>query len=301
MAAIRYIAVTACFLFSPWSIVSASSDICYFPDGSPIASTTYTPCFPTANNTHCCDENDTCLSNGLCLVKWDTSFNTGGCTDSTWNSVECFPQCVSSQLDDVSTLYRCNNNNWCCSDHGNTTSCCNDPQVKLFNMTGVALVQNGTAFLEGYNIAPDVDIVTTTTLSSSTVLSSSSPTRVSTTNVTSQCTSTASTSSSTNVTTIGLGVGLGIGVPLLAAIGFLSFLLFREKKNNRKLGGQNKGGDEKSKMTANPLVPSHAATHSHQTGFAEADSRQKPQSHEMYGNYPAHVQIPHISEMSGQE
>ncbi len=304
MAAVsQSIIIPACLFSLLFSAVIASSNVCYTPNGAEIASETFRPCFPSTNQTHCCDENETCLSNGLCLVKWDTSLNTGGCTDSTWNSVHCFPHCVPSHLGTISTLYRCSNNNWCCSDGGNTSSCCHDPQVNLFKILHEALVQNGTAFVEGYNIAADEDIVGTAVPSSTIVCSQ---TAVSTTT---QCPSATATSSSDRVTATGLGVGLGIGIPLLAATGLLSFLLFREKKKSRKLGEQNTHGNDKSHMMTSPPVSlsvlsphSHESSfHSHQNGFAEADSRQRGHPQELSGKEYSQAQFPQIPELPGHK
>lgn len=119
-------------------------------------------------------------------------------------------------------MYRCNNDNWCCSDGGNSTSCCHDPHVKLFKIAKDAYVQNGTAFIQGYNIAPDKDITSTTIPSSPSSSSNGS-----------QCTATTPAQSSSKVTVAGVGVGLGVGVPLLAAIGVLSFLLLQERRRTR--------------------------------------------------------------------
>lgn len=62
-------------LLASW--IRHSSSQCYNPDGSEIALGTYQPCFPSDRKTHCCDVGTTCLTTGLCLVKLDSSFNTG--------------------------------------------------------------------------------------------------------------------------------------------------------------------------------------------------------------------------------
>ena len=138
----------------------------------------------------------------------DTSINTGLCTDSTWKDPACFLQCLDVDRDHkLSTLYRCNHNHWCCSPARNSTTCCNDPDVSLFQGTGTAKVQNGTAFVAGYSIAPIASITTDSSSSSS-----------------------SSSSSDHKAVAARVGAGLGIGLPLLAVIGVLSFLLFRERK-----------------------------------------------------------------------
>ncbi len=68
-------------------------------------------------------------------------------------------------------------------------------------------MQNGTAFVAGYSIAPIASIATDSSSSSS-------------------------SSSDHKAVAAGVGAGLGIGLPLLAVIGVLSFLLFRERKHH---------------------------------------------------------------------
>ena len=112
----------------------------------------FQPCFPSDSQTHCCDfgAGQTCISNGLCLVNWDSSLNTGACTDSSWGTSACFQDCPQ-----FSTPYRCNNNNWCCSNGGNIISCCNDRNVALNQIPDLALVQNGSAFIANWTMAPN--------------------------------------------------------------------------------------------------------------------------------------------------
>ncbi|EXJ66551.1 uncharacterized protein A1O5_10220, partial [Cladophialophora psammophila CBS 110553] len=159
-------------LVALFSIGHAATNVCYNPDGTQTVKDTYSPCFPTTNVTHCCPEDSTCLKNGLCLMKNDTTLNTGLCTDSTWQDDACFPRCLTSQRKPgPSSLYRCSNNNWCCSDGAsNSTSCCRDEGVKLFPIIAHAAVENGSAFLHGYSIAPIASIITNGALLSSTAL-----------------------------------------------------------------------------------------------------------------------------------
>ena len=66
---------------------------CYTPDGS-LAADDQKPCNGTADATHCCQSGAACLTNGLCFLQWDTSVNTGTCTDRTWNEPRCFQPCL---------------------------------------------------------------------------------------------------------------------------------------------------------------------------------------------------------------
>ena len=129
---------------------------CHFHDGTVAAN--YSPCKSTAPVTHCCQDGQACLSNGLCFVSFSASIYTETCTDATWQDSSCFLKCTQSKLskilgrihtkhccavahiesltkpsslaignkNDISILYRCNNDDWCCSTGGNVTSCCQD-------------------------------------------------------------------------------------------------------------------------------------------------------------------------------
>lgn len=211
-------------------LTNASANTCYLKGGQQTSSQDgYTPCFPSDAQTHCCAPDWTCLSNGLCLVKWDTSINTGACTDSTWRDSSCFQSCS-----EFSTLYRCDNNDWCCSAGGNTTNCCNDPGVATFALSGLAEIQNGTAFVPGYGLA---------TTSQSASANASAMTNSATTSLKSATNSAEPTTTSLSkagpcATTVGLGAGLGVGIPLLLAVGALSYFLFREQRNNKALRRQ---------------------------------------------------------------
>ncbi|EXJ61579.1 hypothetical protein A1O7_02007, partial [Cladophialophora yegresii CBS 114405] len=120
-------------------------------DGTQTSNPAFQPCVPSANVTHCCRTGETCLKSGLCLAMNHTSLNSGLCTDSTWQDQACFLQCVNSYRAGPSTVYRCNNNNWCCADGvANSTSCCQDKGVGLFPILKHAAVENGSAFIKGY-------------------------------------------------------------------------------------------------------------------------------------------------------
>lgn len=69
---------------------------CFWPDGS-TADPSQSACNSTAAHSHCCSVGSTCLANGLCLAEWDSSLNTGACTDPTWADSSCFQQCLGSE------------------------------------------------------------------------------------------------------------------------------------------------------------------------------------------------------------
>ena len=265
-----YIILSSAFAILP--IARASQ--CYNPDGTTPKNDFY-PCNGTAEVTHCCSDAEACLSNGLCFMKWDTSVNTGLCTDQSWANSACFQPCLEcksiqsdpsacnsdfriakaiGKIEDLSTLYRCSGNEWCCSAGGNTTSCC--PENKnLFRLSTIAEIENGTnIFAKGYTIAPSEVLATsslripstTSTSLSSTSLGSTSqssnvppvqtqrPTSISPTPA-STSTLAGATGSDNSKVTVGLGAGLGIGLPLLLALAGTGFLLRRERRINQDL------------------------------------------------------------------
>lgn len=194
------------------------------------------PCFSSDVTTHCCQQYATCLQNSLCLPAFDTSINTGACTDDTWANPVCFQSCLSPRTNSLSTLFRCNDNNWCCSQGGNTTSCCSDPNVDTFKLTSWAYIQNGTdSFASGYSIAPLAALASTSSSLSSPSTISAALTSSQTSTAT--CASGSSTGSTPNCsssnTAIGVGVGVGVGIPLLALVGLFSLLWFRARKRSK--------------------------------------------------------------------
>lgn len=152
------------------------------------------------------------------------------------------------RTDTENTLYRCNDNKWCCSFGGNTTSCCDDTTDggNLFQWDrAVAQVENGTNFAKGLTIAPTSAPATsslTSTQPTTSQTGSSTSSAVSTVSVqqdASNATCTAgvlqNASNHDQVVKVGAGVGVGVGVPLLAGLAAFSFLWIREKRINHGL------------------------------------------------------------------
>ncbi|KAI4253154.1 MAG: hypothetical protein LQ352_003864 [Teloschistes flavicans] len=141
--------------------------------------------------------------------------------------------------DNVNTLFRCNDNQWCCSEGGNTTSCCDDSNVILFTNPSdakLAQIYNGSAFASGFTLS-QISHSTTSAASAAT------PSATATNQVVcptpdsnhSNDSSTPAAHKVSPVTKVGVGVGVGVGVPLLAALGATLFLWSREKKRGRDL------------------------------------------------------------------
>lgn len=145
----------------------------------------------------------------------------------------------------TNTLYRCNDNNWCCSAGGNTTSCCNDPGIGSvqFNV-GHADITNGSAFAPGLTLVPIAAVQTS--LPTSSKSAQTCPTQT----VFKDINGTAKTDGETLVgkdhdneetKKVGLAVGFGVGAPLLVALSAAIFLLWREKRAHQLLRQQVSG------------------------------------------------------------
>ena len=201
---------------------------CYYPDHT--SEPRDNVCNASAPFSLCCQNGETCLTNGLCFSEWDTSINTGTCTDKAWNSSSCFQQCLPSLGIDhgIHTLYRCNGNEWCCSAGGNITSCCDDEGVELFTLKEADGVMGGTGLLSGLTIAPVESLQRSTSTAPSSASATSNaidtgPTKSYSSAAASKTTDTEtpdpkSTTSAIDATKTGLGAGLGVGLPLLAGL-----------------------------------------------------------------------------------
>ena len=142
--------------------------------------------------------------------------------------------------DNTNTLYRCDNNQWCCSEGGNTTDCCNDPDVQLFTPTiegSPAAIYNGSGFAAGFALSSSTASTTATATGATTTVTESGtpacPTAGGALDNTT-CPSPEASGNKSDTTKVGVGVGVGIGVPLLAALAAVLFLWTREKKRSRE-------------------------------------------------------------------
>ena len=219
---------------------------CYYPDST--SEPRDIVCNASAPISLCCQNGETCLTNGLCFSKWDTSINTGTCTDKTWSSSSCFQQCLPSIGIDhgIHTLYRCTGNEWCCSAGGNITSCCNDGGVDLFNLNNPDGVMGGTGLLSGLTIAPVESLQTSTSTAPSSASATSNaidigPTKSYSSAAARETTDAEtpdpkSTTSASDATKTGLGAGLGVGLPLLAGLTVALVFLrrLRSQSNSKK-------------------------------------------------------------------
>ena len=263
-------------------LLSYVSSTCYFESG--IVAQDFVACnASTVGTTHCCQNNWTCLDTGLCMVSWDTSVNTGSCTDRSWESTDCFRRCPGA-LGALNTLYRCDDNEWCCSSGGNTTSCCQDPSVYLFELNGQnnpSRVMGGSAFVPGYTIAPIAALEAAETRSNLSCPSNESDGPSISSNASGQSASPSPaicSASSDDMMKTGLGAGLGIGLPLIAALATLLFFLIREKRINREL----------RQNTGVPFMTTHDERNH---GARHSNTNEQHNVHELFSD-PATSELP---------
>ena len=240
---------------------------CYYPDGT--VEPTHIACNASAEHSLCCGPGSSCLTNSLCLSQWDTSINTGTCTDRNWTDPSCFQQCPPSLENDhgIHTLYRCNNDYWCCSTGGNTTSCCDDGNIDFITLKNIGQVMGGTGFVAGFTIAAVALLQTSASIAASSALSTpsalssaatstitaasstlSTPNAIASTPATPQSPETSgnvteadiphsgNTASGSDVTKTGLGAGLGVGLPLSTVL-ITALLLLRRMRRHGDVQG----------------------------------------------------------------
>lgn len=232
---------------------------CYYPDQT--VEPSHIVCNASAQFSLCCQQGATCLTSGLCFSQWDTSINTGTCTDRTGTDHSCFQQCPLTLGSDhgFHTLYRCNDNKWCCSTGGNKTSCCADGDVELFPLKDVAAVMGGTGFLTGFTIAP-MDLLRQTNNKSTAATSSAASATPDPSPQSSSSAAAAAAAASTTTPAApprtasdatlktALAAGLGVGLPLLVALLVALFFLARLLMMIRSSQNNNRAHQKKEEM-----------------------------------------------------
>ncbi|KAK4152301.1 hypothetical protein C8A00DRAFT_34996 [Chaetomidium leptoderma] len=218
---------------------SSAQSTCFNALG--VEDTNQQPCFAsgatdTSATTWCCNKNDQCLSNGLCLSPGSNNLMTQqGCTDKDWGG-SCTKFCPArggDQTPDKIALIPCpasydgttNDIKFCCGP--DPTACCEKPSSWI--------------------TLPAATIIRESTTSSS---------------------SSSSESSNSYSLKIGLGIGLGIGIPILLVLIAVAYLLAqplharrRSKRNNNKnkSGGGGKptlGGGTNTEKTSSSSAAS---------------------------------------------
>lgn len=204
---------------------------CYFQLGD--IADDYRPCGDDNGQTrHCCSRSHYCLSNGLCMVSDDLSIYRGACTSKEWDNDACTNICLKYSTH--SGVWRCNDDTdgsgkqqWACDASG----CGNSSE--MFTIDKGDLQRN-----EKLSSAIDIQAVATTTV------------EVTAATVTGSCAATGNPSPSADAQQSGqainatscdegistgaaIGIGIGPAIPLLIALGAMSWLFWRERKRSK--------------------------------------------------------------------
>jgi len=195
-------------LFALTTVLPACSAtaVCYYPNGN--IAPTYQPCNQTSDGSPsaCCElSSSACSLTGYCYGNAGVMYR-GGCTDSTFNAVECPQQCKDVNTGAFSNI------NLCPGSNGNTFFTCSGSGEFTIDMCKTNFTFNaGTPFTPSSTASQGTTTITTTatpSASSNTSAASSS--------------STAQATCSDPALTVGLAVGLPFG--LLSA--FLAAVIF---------------------------------------------------------------------------
>lgn len=246
----------------------SATAICYYPNGD-IAST-YRPCNDTADGSPsaCCElSSSACSLTGYCYGNAGVMYR-GGCTDSTFNAVECPQKCKDVNTGAFSNI------NLCPGSDGNGFFTCSGSGEFTIDMCQTNFTFNaGTPFTPSSAAASQG----TTTITTTATLSASSPN-----SNTALSSSTAQASCSDPTVTVGLAVGIPLG--LLAA--FLAAVIFWQHRKHTSTTRQ----PTLSGMLG-PSPPSQGYPASHYTAATSGtiygtEATMSPQQYPKY--YPHH-------------
>ncbi|PMD46401.1 hypothetical protein L207DRAFT_628951 [Hyaloscypha variabilis F] len=208
---------------------------CYYKLDSAIAhNPPSNPCgvvSPSTNFFACCVPGDACLDGGIChYTPKPTSAPTvvsgyymGGCTDPTWSSPACAPQCSDLNVPDV--VYNDTTQTWHCCGQTNGSIRCDIPTAETFAAPAPSALL--ATFVVGS--AP------------STLAASPSSTSLTTTTPSSS----SSTSQTSSIVANGGGLsegakaGIGIGCGIIGLAGFSALTwFFTHRKNTHEVEKQ---------------------------------------------------------------
>lgn len=249
------------FLICYQILLANAGQSCYNPD-MVVPEKPYYVCNTTSEHSACCGPGDPCTTNGYCHGAAGYLYR-GGCTDITWQSLNCCPACRDSATNSFSNVYSCPVKNgsfalsWCCgATEGSQQArdgCCNGP---LFTPDfGFAIAEIGVLETE----CNTTDTSSSSELTASSSSNSAAPSRSLATQWTSSNVALASTAdrspnptpSSKETAAIATGVGLavepsskpvapsekgvaigaGVGVPVgLLLLSGLVLLFLRERR-----------------------------------------------------------------------
>ena len=123
-------------------------------------------------------------------------------------------------------MYRCNNDDWCCSPGGDIDSCCDSGNSShLFSLLGNNYqIYNGSAWAPDFTMVPVSALANVTAVTTSTMVIATSIIKQTTVH-----------SDAHKATKIGVGVGFGVGMPLFTALIGVWVLLIKEKRKSKLL------------------------------------------------------------------
>ncbi|KAF2682100.1 hypothetical protein K458DRAFT_391135 [Lentithecium fluviatile CBS 122367] len=235
-----------------YSVAIAAEQTCYGLNGT-VLDSTYGPCNTDAKHSGCCAIHrpagsvDICLDNGLCMATTGQYMGTiwqDGCTDPTGQDEGCPKMCPDAR-DDFNgskpvlawNVQMCDYGSYCCREANDRNNCCNNataPKIKT-NSLGAFQFQTSTA---------GDSSTATAAAASSTQSSSTKPTQVFGTAVS---TGTPFTSSPTTSSTpdlcaaekrktvaVGGAVGGVLGAALVGAL-IAMFWLYKKEKHQRRI------------------------------------------------------------------
>ncbi|KAL4918603.1 hypothetical protein BDW62DRAFT_63826 [Aspergillus aurantiobrunneus] len=205
---------------------------CYYTDGS-YALEEQQPCFPDQENSACCglaktngDENDYCLTNGLCLGQvagYRGFMLLNSCTDSSWESDSCPNFCPRSMRVSYGIhILPCpakGGSQWCCSTDG--SNCC-DESFELDMGTLMYAGSGGNWTNPTSVVNPPTSTGTSSTdeetgTTTVTVTTEPNPGSGSDSASASDGTCDSATCASNKTTVVGVGVGLGVALAVCLA------------------------------------------------------------------------------------
>ncbi|KAK6205995.1 hypothetical protein LQW54_008060 [Pestalotiopsis sp. IQ-011] len=160
-----------------------------------------------------------------------------GCTDSDW-AEPCLNYCGDTESDAAGLhfLWRCNKQEHCCSNN-RTSTCCNDPDVHIFNVeVGLTLHFAPTAVAEATTVSTGT-ATTSNTATASTTDSLDNASGVGQSAAASTAVAATASPSASSVSSkddsksmaIGLGVGVPLGLALIASIVFMAMQLRKKR------------------------------------------------------------------------
>lgn len=222
----------------------AKAQTCYYPNST---ASIDTPCHSDAAASACCNDGDTCLSNGLCLAQHGPEvISRGSCTDQSWESPSCPQHCADVEIGAGAPIFFVGviQGQWlsCCSTwKDNTCDIATKGSNAPFFLEAGRVIFNRTSGSTSTNITELATVTLTTTFTSTvTAAALTSPSS-------SPSVSSTSLSCSNKEAAVGAGLGVSLGLALIFALG----LLWRQRKHKQGLSAD----AQKQECRYNEMMP----------------------------------------------